>query len=168
MNNGHKTPPILREIASPAKTVRNVNVAYRQKLSGLDKIALWITEKVGSMGFFLIVFWWTIVWLAWNTIGPASLRFDPFPAFVLWLFISNAIQLFLTPLLMVGQNLQSRRFETRAEIDFEINMKAEKEIETIIFHLEHQHDLILKLLEKIGVLEKKKSAPRARKIEVKL
>ena len=41
--------------------------------------------------------------------APTDLRFDPYPAFVLWLFISNMIQIFLMPLLMVGQNLQAKR-----------------------------------------------------------
>jgi uncharacterized membrane protein len=67
-------------------------------------------------------------WLTWNTLAPASARFDPYPAFVFWLFISNMIQIFLMPLIMVGQNLQSKHAEIRAENDFEVNVKAEKEI----------------------------------------
>ena len=68
---------------------------------GLDKIAVWITDHVGSMGFFLAIFIWTAVWLSWNILGPKSLRFDPYPAFVFWLFMSNMIQLFLMPLIMI-------------------------------------------------------------------
>ena len=60
--------------------------------------------------------------------APVHLRFDPYPAFVLWLFISNMIQIFLMPLLMVGQNLQAKRAEIRAENDYNVNIKAEKEI----------------------------------------
>jgi len=115
----------------------------------MDKLALWITEHVGSMGFFIIIFLWTLVWLTWNTLVPVQLRFDPFPAFVLWLFISNMIQIFLMPLIMIGQNLQSRHAELRAEQDFLINKKAEIEIETILLHLENQNDLILQILKHI-------------------
>jgi len=89
---------------------------------------------------------WTTVWLGWNTLAPVELRFDPFPAFVLWLFLSNMIQILLMPLIMVGQNLQGRHAEARAEADFEVNTKAEREIETILLHLERQNDLILKIL----------------------
>jgi uncharacterized membrane protein len=56
------------------------------------------------------------------------------------------IQLFLMPLIMVGQNLQGRHAEARAEADFDVNTKAEREIETILLHLEAQNDLILKIL----------------------
>tara|TARA_Y100000814_G_C12159201_1_gene343760 strand:- start:406 stop:585 length:180 start_codon:yes stop_codon:yes gene_type:complete len=38
------------------------------------------------------------------------------------------IQIFLMPLLMVGQNLQAKRAEIRAENDYNVNIKAEKEI----------------------------------------
>ena len=101
------------------------------------------------MGFFLIIFFWTILWLGWNTLAPTDSRFDPFPAFVLWLFISNMIQIFLMPLIMIGQNLQGRHAEKRAELDFDVNVRAEKEIEIILMHLEHQNELILKILENI-------------------
>jgi len=79
-------------------------------------------------------------------LAPDTLRFDPYPAFVLWLFISNMIQILLMPLIMVGQNLQGRHAKARAEADFDVNTKAELEIETILLHLERQNELILKIL----------------------
>jgi uncharacterized membrane protein len=63
--------------------------------------------------------------------APKPLRFDPFPGFVLWLFISNMIQLFLMPLILIGQNLQSKESDARAKSDYEINCKAEGEIKDI-------------------------------------
>jgi len=136
--------------------IRNVNVVHRSKLSKMDKLALFITERIGTMGFFFIIFTWTFIWLGWNVLAPKNLRFDPFPAFVLWLFISNLIQLHLMPLLLIGQNLQGKHAELRSEHDFETDKKAEKEIETILTHLENQQNLILKILEKIEKLEKAK------------
>ncbi len=140
-------PPTLKELQQTKKNIRNVNIAYRERLNSLERLATWATEKVGSVGFFIIIFLWTAFWLLWNTIGPMETRFDPYPAFVLWLFISNMIQLFLLPLLLIGQNLQSRHAETRAEIDFEINLKSEKEIEAVLLHLEHQHEMLMKLMQ---------------------
>ncbi len=101
------------------------------KATPLNRLALWITEHVGTMQFFLVIFAWTVGWLAWNMFAPKSLRFDPFPGFVLWLFISNMIQLFLMPLLLIGQNLQGQRGEQRAKNDYKVNQKAEREIEQI-------------------------------------
>jgi uncharacterized membrane protein len=145
----HQKPLSVEEIRKDYKPIRNVNVHHRERLSKMDKIALWITEHVGSMGFFIIIFLWTVVWLGWNTLAPIQLKFDPFPAFVLWLFISNMIQIFLMPLIMIGQNLQSKHSEIRAEQDFLINKKAETEIETILIHLENQNDLMLQILKHV-------------------
>jgi uncharacterized membrane protein len=97
----------------------------------LNRLALWITEHVGTMQFFIAIFVWTAGWLFWNMFAPKSLRFDPFPGFVLWLFISNMIQLFLMPLLLIGQNLQGRGADERAKNDYKVNRKAEAEIQVI-------------------------------------
>ena len=151
----HVTPP-LEEIKTNRRPIRNINVERREKLSQLDKLAMNITAKVGTMGFFLIVFTWTFLWLGWNLTAPVDLRFDPYPAFVLWLCISNMIQIMLMPLLLVGQNLQGRHSEARAEADYEVNTEAEREIEIILEHLENQNELILKILEKLDHTKTKK------------
>jgi uncharacterized membrane protein len=131
------------------KPIHNVNVKHKESLSALERFAVRITDYVGSMGFFIIIFLWTLLWLGWNMTAPKGLRFDPYPAFVLWLFVSNMIQIFLMPLIMIGQNLQGRHAEKRAEADFEVNVRSEKEIEVILMHLEHQNELILKILKNI-------------------
>lgn len=100
------------------------------------------------MGFFYLLILWTMLWLIWNSFAPAELRFDPFPAFVLWLFISNMLQLFLLPIIMVEQNLQSYHADARAQADFELNQIAEKEIDTVLIHLENQNEHILDVTEK--------------------
>jgi len=146
----------LEELRKKLTPIRNVNTQHKSSLSALDKLALWITDHVGSMNFFFLIFIWTITWLGWNTLAPTSLRFDPFPAFVLWLFISNMIQIFLMPLIMIGQNLQSKHSEMRAEEDFIVNKKAESEVETILKYLENQNDMILQILNKIEQIENKK------------
>ena len=142
-------PASLSEMRKHRKPLRNVNIEQKQNMSKLDKLALWITNHVGTMGFFIIIFIWTVSWLGWNALGPVASRFDPFPAFVLWLFLSNMIQIFLMPLIMIGQNLQSQHAEARAEADFEVNTKAELEIETILMHLENQNEIILKILNRL-------------------
>ncbi|WP_282055764.1 DUF1003 domain-containing protein [Maribacter luteus] len=108
--------------------IKNSNHIYKNEFKPSEQFAIWITDRIGAIGFFLIILAWTLIWLGWNMFEPAQLRFDPYPAFVLWLFISNMIQIFLMPLLMVGLNLQAKRAEIRAENDYNINIKTEKEI----------------------------------------
>ena len=71
--------------------------------------------------------------------------------FVFWLFLSNLIQILLMPLIMVGQNLLGAHAEARAEHDLEINIKAEQEIEVILHQLEHQNEILISMLRKLGV-----------------
>src|SRR5580765_6287003 len=137
MEAEHSVLP-LKALLAQRKPLHNVNQEHQDGLSPLERVASWITKRVGSMGFFLIIFVWTVSWLAWNSLGPKAQRFDPFPAFVLWLFISNMIQIFLMPLIMVGQNLDSRHSEARAQSDYEVNVRAEREIETLLLHVEEQ------------------------------
>jgi len=127
------------------KPLRDVNQEAKDRLSFLDRLAVWITARVGTMGFFLLIFSWSAVWLAWNFLAPKRLQFDPPMAFVFWLFISNLIQILLMPLIMVGQNIQGRHAELRADSDLEINVKAESEIEVILAHLEYQNELLIEL-----------------------
>lgn len=131
--------------------VKNANEVHENSLSKLDKAALVITDKVGSVGFFLTIFAWTILWTGYNILAstvPALhwKSFDPFPAFVAYLLISNVIQILLMPLIMVGQNLQGRHSEIRAQLDFEINQKAEQEVMAVLQHLEHNTELLIQLM----------------------
>jgi uncharacterized membrane protein len=144
-------PVSLTSFREQRKKLRNVNREASNRLSTLDRLACWITDRVGTMGFFLIVLIWTAVWLAWNLLVPRALQFDPPTAFAFWLFISNLIQLLLMPLIMVGQNVQGRHSELRADNDLEINIKAEQEIEVILQHLEYQNAILIAMVEKLGV-----------------
>jgi uncharacterized membrane protein len=145
-------PMSLEDLRKRRKSILRKAESEEKKTSHLGKIALWITEHVGSMGFFLIIFAWTTVWLGWNIFAPKQIRFDPYPGFVLWLFISNMIQLFLMPLIMLGQNIQAKHADIRAEADLKINVQAALENESILLHLENQNEMMIKILKD---LEKK-------------
>jgi uncharacterized membrane protein len=133
-------PMSLHEFRKRRRPLRNIHTEVKENLSRLDRLAVWITTHVGTMGFFLIIVLWTIVWLGWNFYAPPALQFDSPMGFVFWLLLSNLIQILLMPLIMVGQNVIGRHAEARAEHDLQINMKNEQEIEVILHHLEHQND----------------------------
>lgn len=152
-------PHALAELRQRRRPVRDVNSEHSEQLSRLDRLALAITSRVGTMGFFLVIFSWTVLWLGWNLLAPKSLQFDPPVAFVLWLFISNMIQIFLMPLLMVGQNLQGRHAELRAQSDYEVNVRAAHEIDAVLQHLEYQNAILLKLLAQAGISVEQLNTP---------
>ncbi|HZT41356.1 MAG TPA: DUF1003 domain-containing protein [Chthonomonadaceae bacterium] len=152
----HARPLSLAEWRARRKPLRNVNKEHTESLSVLERAACVITDRVGTMGFFLIILAWTILWCGYNILAsevPALhwKAFDPFPAFVAYLLMSNVIQILLMPLIMVGQNVQGRHSERRAESDLEINVKAEQEIEVILQHLEYQQQILMELVKALGV-----------------
>lgn len=148
----HLSRPVsLNEFRKRKSKLRSVNEIVGEEMTGLDKFALKITDRVGTIGFFLIILCWTVLWLGWNLLAPQQYQFDPPMGFVLWLFISNLIQIMLMPLIMVGQNLQSRHADIRSENDLEVNIRAEQEIELVLHHLEYQNAILIAMLEKQGL-----------------
>jgi Predicted membrane protein len=126
------------------------NQAVRENFSALDRAAIAVTDKVGTMGFFLIIVTWTVLWTGYNILatkvsGLHWHAFDPFPAFVAYLLVSNVIQITLMPLIMVGQNMQARHSEARAEADYLVNQKAFADTEAILARLAAQDSHILEL-----------------------
>ena len=144
-------PPSLSEFKRKRQPIRDVNKELHTHMRPVDRLALFITNRVGTIGFFLIIFTWTVIWLGWNLLAPAQYQFDPPMGFVLWLFISNLIQILLMPLIMVGQNIQGKHADARAENDLQINIQAEQEIEVILHHLEYQNSILLAMTEKLGL-----------------
>jgi uncharacterized membrane protein len=96
---------------------RHANIEHADSLTTGERIACWISSRVGTPSVFFLVQGWTVIWLGYNALCPKP--FDPLPGCVLWLLISNYIQLSLMPMLMVAQNIQSRHDQIRADIDHE-------------------------------------------------
>ena len=142
-------PPSLHELREMRKPIRITRRAINESLSWPERFAVYMTHHIGSLGFFFLLLIWTFVWLGWNIYAPESMRFDPAPAFVIWLFASNILQLIFLPLIMVGQNTEGRAADKRAQADYEINQKAEREVEVILAHLENQNELLLELARKV-------------------
>ena len=117
----------LRPHPRRARLVRTADVAG----PGLNaRIAQRVTAAVGTMYAFYLFAAIMGGWILWQG-AVASKPFDPFP-FAFLLFLGNIVQLLLMPLIMVGQNVQAAHADARAESDFEVNVKAEAEIEKVL------------------------------------
>lgn len=144
-------PLSVEAVIKRRRPLHNVHEDVLDTVRPLERLALWITIRVGSMEFFLLIFGWTACWLGWNLLAPPAWQFDPPMAFVFWLFISNVIQILLMPLIMVGQNLLGRDAEARAEYDLAVNVRAEQEIEAVLRHLEYQNSMLIAMVHKLGI-----------------
>lgn len=128
-------------------SVRNVNEEHKASLSINDRVGLGITAVVGTMwcgyAFAVLALVALPSALGSNLLGNRTLLL------VQWIS-QTFIQLVLLSIIMVGQNLQGRHAELRAEADFETNVKAEEEIEGLVVKLnkmdQEKLDAILAIL----------------------
>jgi len=125
--------------------VRNVNQEHRQSLTVLDRVAIFITKIVGTM-------WCAIAFTLLALISLPEALHGGTSTIISWI-AQTFLQLVLLSIIMVGQNLQSRHSELRADADYETNVESKKDIETLMKRLDSiENDKLNKILE---ILEKK-------------
>jgi len=93
-----------------------------------DRAADAVAATVGSWRFIVIQSTLLLVWLAFNSVSAQ--RVDPYPFILLNLLLSFQAA-YTAPIIMMSQNRQSEIDRRRSILDFEINRKAELEIETL-------------------------------------
>jgi len=135
----------LKDLKTEFAPIQNTNEVHKSRLTKTEKIALFITNKIGTMGFFYACVCLALTPLVFHPSLP-----------VIQYVSSGFLQLVLLPLIMIGQNLQGRHAELRAEHDYQTNLKAEREIESILLHLEKQDETMLEILRRIEKLEQAK------------
>ena len=108
--------------------------ATTEHYSALDKFAVSLTGKIGTMKFSLVIIGWTILWVSYHVLATVFgwPTLDTFPALVVYLLVSNIIQICLMPLIMVSQNLSGRLQEAKAEQDFANNRRAVEILEELM------------------------------------
>ena len=129
---------------------RNVNEEMEEKLPTLQRIADWIAWFSGSMQFLIINGLWFLVWIGVNTIPAADKQFDPFPFGLLTMIVSLEA-IFLSCFVLISQNRQAAKDKIRADIEYDVNIKAELEIAHLHEKVDHLHE---QLVAKLGEVEK--------------
>src|SRR5215467_12345824 len=82
-----------------------------------------------------------LVWILLNTVGASTWHFDPFP----FQFLTMAVSLeaiFLSIFVLVSQNRQAAKDRVKADLDYEVDVKAEMEMTVMASRL---HDMERKL-----------------------
>lgn len=120
--------------------VRNVNKEHKESLSILDKTAIVITKLVGTM-------WCAITFTILALISLPQAINGGVSTIISWI-AQTFLQLVLLSIIMVGQNLQSRHSELRADADYETNVEAKKDIEILMKRLDSiEREKLDKILE---------------------
>lgn len=109
-----------RERQAPPDMIAPKNFAER----AADKVA----DVVGSWRFILIQSTLLAAWIAFNALSAQ--RVDPYPFILLNLLLSFQAA-YTAPVILMSQNRQAEIDRRRSIEDYDINYKAELEIETL-------------------------------------
>lgn len=162
MNNdiSNKGPAALFQHSHPP--VKNANTVLDEKSTWGQQIADKVTAVMGSWPFIITQTIILAIWVAINAylaavavLHPEYLKaWDPYPFILLNLALSLQAA-YTGPVVMMSQNRQAARDRLSAQLDYEVNLKAEQEIEVIMQHLAHQDELIKALISKFEELHEK-------------
>ena len=116
---------------------KNLNEEIMQHSSILERISDWLAWFSGSMPFLISHTIWFITWISLNTLILGDRAFDPFPFGLLTMIVSLEA-IFLACFVLISQNRQAQKDKVRADIEYEVNIKAELEVA----HLHEKTDRI--------------------------
>jgi CRP/FNR family cyclic AMP-dependent transcriptional regulator len=125
------------------RTMRNPNELIDQRETFGERLADHVASFGGSWTFiiFFLVTMTCYVILSVALVAMHGHSWDPYPYILLNLFLSMlaAIQ---APVIMMSQNRQDHKDRVRSELDFEVNRRAEAEIQALSRKLHYLTDKI--------------------------
>ena len=131
----------------------NVNIAIESKLSIPQRLANGIADFSGSIPFLTINL---LVFVAWIVINiemvPGLDAFDPYPFGFLTMSVSLEA-IFLSIIVLLSQNLNSAKERIRNDVEYEINMQAEKKVTELHRRIIQLHNDISRRLSKLETRE---------------
>ena len=112
------------------RTTRNVNELMEDRFTFGDRLADRIAQFGGSWTFLIWFGVTLLVWMALNSLESIWHPFDPFPFIFLNLVLSclAAVQ---APVIMMSQNRQATKDRLQADLDYQVNLKAELQIRSL-------------------------------------
>jgi len=122
--------------------IKNPNEEMDERLTFGERIADAVSRFGGSWTFIMLFFFFLLAWAAVNTTWILRHPPDPYPFIFLNLMLSMlaAIQ---APIIMMSQNRQSMHDRLRADLDYEVNVKAELAIRQLHRKLDELRALVL-------------------------
>ena len=141
---------------------KNGHLPYKHELTLGQKAADIIAEFGGSW-WFLIIFGITVAaWVILNTVILRTRAFDNYPYILLNLALSllSAVQ---APIILMAQNRQTERDRSMAKYDYQVNRKAEREIQNMQQDLNEIKRLVKIMSAPIGDSKIEAARKRAKK-----
>ncbi len=114
----------------PLKDDDDENSTFGQRIA--DKVAAF----GGSWTFIILFMMIIVVWININIFVFDDKGFDPYP-FILLNLILSCLAALQAPVIMMSQNRQEEKDRSRAQNDYQINLKAETEITQLHSKIDH-------------------------------
>jgi uncharacterized membrane protein len=147
-----------------SEPIRNVNVEEQEHLTFADRLADRVAAFGGSWSFIISFGVFLVTWIVINTLLIANNggAFDPYPYILLNLLLGTVAAL-QAPVIMMSQNRQGYKDRLKADIEYEVNLKAAREVG-------HLHQKIDELYERMEAhfsqLKKKPVSEEAARVTV--
>jgi CRP/FNR family transcriptional regulator, cyclic AMP receptor protein len=133
----HRADGLLRQSVS-----RNVNVVDEERLTVGQRFADTVADTIGSWRFIIIQSCLLFTWIVLNVTAWVN-HWDPYPFILLNLALSFQAA-YSAPFIMMSQNRQSMKDRLAAEIDHEVNTKAEIEVGLLLQRIDDLEQLMVR------------------------
>lgn len=157
---------LLQSLRRLRKERRGVEGSEEPKLTRGQKIADWVASTMGSWKFIIIQSCILFIWIILNITAYVQ-KWDPYPFILLNLALSFQAA-YAAPFIMMSQNRQQDIDRKGAQNDYQINVKAELEIELLHQKIDQLREMemlnLIKSVEKLAsALEKKEVKSKSKK-----
>jgi uncharacterized membrane protein len=137
-----------RGITETIRGMSNPNIAFERTRTGhWERISDGVVALAASQAFTIFHMAWFGLWMIFNLLAGAKIlpfkEFDPFPFGLLTLVVSLEA-IFLSIFVLVSQSREAAKDRLQIDLDYQVNLKAQTEIMTIMRKLEHLETLLSK------------------------
>lgn len=121
-----------RNQSSSRQIIKSFEAEALKKRHFGQKVNDYLASSFGTVLFLLINLTFFVIWISVNTgFFPGIAVFDPYPFTLLTMAVSLEA-IFLSIIVLMAQNRQSFISSLREELDFQVNLIAEREITKIL------------------------------------
>jgi uncharacterized membrane protein len=150
----------LRLLARLRQVRHGKREGKKSDLSLGDRVSDGVAKVVGSWRFIIIQSVLLVIWMALNVTAYVD-QWDPYPFILLNLALSFQAA-YTAPIIMMSQNRQATIDRQAAENDYQVNLKAELEIELLHQKIDALRETeVLHLIETIRELQSELREARA-------
>jgi uncharacterized membrane protein len=125
-------------------------IIKKSKLTKGQKAADFVAKWAGSWTFIILFLFFLVVWAILNTLAIYFGVWDPYP-FILLNLILSCIAAIQAPIILMSQNRQAEVDRQRAQYDYLVDRKAEREIKEMQIDILEIKELLEKNIAKNDV-----------------